>query len=114
MIEVLSQERCVSCDACVRVCPTNVFDKGADGIPVIARKDDCQTCFMCELYCPTDALYVSPHAEQEIAVTEEELEVAGLIGGYRERIGWGKGRVPTASTDASFLMFKAMRKKTGH
>ena len=51
MIEVIDAERCTSCDICVNVCPTNVFDK-TDGIPVIARQSDCQTCFLCELYCP--------------------------------------------------------------
>ena len=34
-------------DICVNVCPTNVSDK-TDGIPVIARQNDCQTCFLCE------------------------------------------------------------------
>ena len=32
------------------------------GVPVIARHDSCQTCFQCEAYCPTDALFVSPLA----------------------------------------------------
>jgi NAD-dependent dihydropyrimidine dehydrogenase PreA subunit len=50
-IEIIDAERCTSCDICVNVCPTNVFDK-TDGIPVIARQNDCQTCFLCELYCP--------------------------------------------------------------
>ena len=63
MIEVIDAERCTSCDICVNVCPTNVFDK-TDGIPVIARQSDCQTCFLCELYCPEDALYVSPFADE--------------------------------------------------
>ncbi|MEW2116710.1 hypothetical protein AB0945_16245, partial [Streptomyces sp. NPDC005474] len=29
------------------VCPTRVFDRGADGVPVIASQDSCQTCFQC-------------------------------------------------------------------
>ncbi len=48
MIEVISGERCIKCDICIEVCPTNVFERGPDGLPVIARQDDCQTCFMCE------------------------------------------------------------------
>ncbi len=52
MIELVSEERCIQCDVCVDVCPTNVFDAVPGGPPVIARKADCQTCFMCEVYCP--------------------------------------------------------------
>ena len=59
MIELISEERCTSCNICVRVCPTNVFDAVEGGIPVIARQQDCQTCYMCELYCPSDAMFVA-------------------------------------------------------
>jgi len=111
MIEIVSKERCVSCDRCVDVCPTNVFDSTPDGVPVIARKDDCQSCFMCELYCPADALYVTPLAEKSIAVNEPELVASGLIGSYRESVGWGKGRKSTASDDGSFIVFRRM---SGH
>ncbi len=60
MIEIISSTACIACDVCIKVCPTDVFERGEDGIPVIARQSDCQTCFMCEAYCPVDALYVSP------------------------------------------------------
>ena len=52
---------------------------------------------MCELYCPVDALYVAPDPENIIGVTEKEIEVRGLLGGYREKVGWGKGRQPVSS-----------------
>ena len=51
MIEIIDPERCTACNICVTACPTNVFDK-TEGLPVIARQADCQTCFLCELYCP--------------------------------------------------------------
>ncbi|AIQ65613.1 NADH dehydrogenase subunit I [compost metagenome] len=97
MIEIVSAERCIGCNQCVSVCPTNVFDKGEAGVPVIARQSDCQTCFMCELYCPVDALYVAPDAEAATGVTEEQLSSGELLGGYRAKVGWGKGRQPVAS-----------------
>ena len=36
MIELVIQSRCIECDRCVRVCPTNVFDAVPGGAPVIA------------------------------------------------------------------------------
>lgn len=60
MIEIVSKDRCIGCDRCVEVCPTNVFDPVPGGAPRIARQQDCQTCFMCEVWCPVDALFVAP------------------------------------------------------
>ncbi|MFD1775257.1 4Fe-4S dicluster domain-containing protein [Paenibacillus rhizophilus] len=97
MIEVISADRCIGCNQCVSVCPTNVFDRSGGKVPVIARQSDCQTCFMCELYCPVDALYVAPDSEAATGITETELKERGLLGGYREKVGWGKGRKPVAS-----------------
>ncbi len=93
MIEILRAQDCIGCDKCVTACPTNVFDRVDGGIPVIARQSDCQTCFMCEAYCPADALYVAPEVDPlppEAAVPTEH------IGRYREKLGWGNGRVPGA------------------
>lgn len=68
--------------------PLDVFDRGADGIPVIARQDDCQTCYQCEVNCPADALFVAPHTHPQPVAPDVQL------GTYREQIGWGKGRTP--------------------
>ncbi|TBL79088.1 4Fe-4S dicluster domain-containing protein [Paenibacillus thalictri] len=108
MIELVSDSRCITCNLCVSVCPTNVFDSTESGIPVIARQSDCQTCFMCELYCPADALYVAPDAEGASAVNEDELEHSGLLGGYREKVGWGPGRKPVAQHQFMYELAKKM------
>jgi len=91
MIEVISESRCVECDICVKVCPANVFD-ATDGVPVIARQDDCQTCFLCEIYCPTDALYVAERADGPLSITEEEVEERNLFGSYSRALGWKRGK----------------------
>jgi NAD-dependent dihydropyrimidine dehydrogenase PreA subunit len=100
MIELVSAARCITCDRCIEACPTNVFDRGADGVPVIVRQSDCQTCFMCEAYCPTDALFVAPQTAPLPAGDplrdEAYLVDSGLLGSYRKQIGWGHGRVPGA------------------
>ena len=103
MIELVSAGRCIGCDKCITVCPTNVFDRGPDGIPIISRHSDCQTCFQCEANCPVDALFVSPFTAPQpptsAANDEQALASSGLLGSYRERIGWGRGRTP-GSKDA--------------
>ena len=103
MIEIVSAARCIDCDKCVEVCPTNVFDAVEGGHPVIARQSDCQTCFMCEAYCPVDALFVAPLAQpadpDSIFVDEDRLLSAGRFGEYREWIGWGHGRKPGSLRD---------------
>jgi NAD-dependent dihydropyrimidine dehydrogenase PreA subunit len=102
MIEVIERSRCIACDLCIQVCPTRVFDSGGDGIPVIARQDSCQTCFQCEAYCPTDALFVAPLVTAAPSGSRfrdvEELMRTGLLGGYRRELGWGHGRALGART----------------
>lgn len=105
MIELISERRCTGCDLCVQVCPTHVFDAVPGGIPVIARQDDCQTCFMCEAYCPVDAMYVAPFAERLAPASEDALAENGLLGSYRRSIGWAPGTRGTV-VDQSFRLLR--------
>ncbi|NMG67619.1 4Fe-4S ferredoxin [Azoarcus indigens] len=100
MIELVSTSRCTECGLCVRVCPTNVFDDH-DGLPVIARQHDCQTCYICEVYCPVDALYVAPYGDQAVTVDEDALAADGTLGSWRAAIGWGRKRVTLAALDTT-------------
>lgn len=103
MIEIVSAERCIDCDKCVEVCPTDVFDAVPDSHPVIARQADCQTCFLCEAYCPVDALFVAPLAIAAVAgssyLDEQKLIADGHLGQYRQWLGWGHGRKPGSLLD---------------
>jgi NAD-dependent dihydropyrimidine dehydrogenase PreA subunit len=104
MIEIVDSGRCTGCNICVRACPTNVFDIVRDQPPRIARQRDCQTCFMCELYCPEDALFVAPQIEPLPVGAVETVE----FGAYRRAIGWGRERQSTADQDASYeLLMRA-------
>lgn len=104
MIELISAERCVACDICVRVCPRDVFDAVEQEIPVIARQEECQTCFLCELYCPVDALFVAPDAEHGVPVVEEELVENRWMGSFVRGMGWRRGRVGGTENDPTLLL----------
>jgi formate hydrogenlyase subunit 6/NADH:ubiquinone oxidoreductase subunit I len=64
---------------------------------------------MCELYCPVDALYVAPESDLQTSVNETELAAKGLLGSYRENIGWRSKRASTAKNDQTFQILKQMR-----
>ena len=102
MIELVSSDRCIKCNLCVNVCPTNVFDAVPNAAPKIARQSDCQTCFMCELYCPVDAMFVAAEVYPLPTVNEAELVASGVLGSYRRDLGWNKGQVSQAKEDTSF------------
>jgi NAD-dependent dihydropyrimidine dehydrogenase PreA subunit len=103
MIELINDDRCTRCNICVRICPTDVFDLVDDGPPVIARQDVCQTCFMCEVHCPEDAMYVAPlrHPVKPGSrhLDEQRLLREGYFGSYRARLGWGADRRPPRNAD---------------
>lgn len=88
MIALLLDERCTSCQRCVQICPANVFDISTAGPPAIARAEDCQTCFACELYCQADALFVEPTVDKQVEVDKAAVQASGLLGVYRRDSGW--------------------------
>ena len=104
MIELLIADRCTGCNICVQVCPTNVFAAVPNARPMIAYQADCQTCFMCELYCPADALYVAPDCAAPVVVDEAEIIASGWLGQYRRDSGWGEHRHDPAHANESWRM----------
>ncbi|TIM31701.1 MAG: ferredoxin family protein [Mesorhizobium sp.] len=88
MIESVIAERCTGCNACVEICPTNVLEAIPGDVPRIARQEDCQTCFMCELYCRADAIYVAPDCENPTPVDKNAILASGLLGEFRRNHGW--------------------------
>ena len=64
---------------------------------------DCQTCFMCELYCPVDAFYVAPEVEHVTRVSEHGIAATGLLGSYRQN-GWAVALGAERPMDQSFKL----------
>ena len=59
LVHAINDDRCVGCDACVAVCPTNVLDLINNKSRVL-RFQDCIQCEQCMWVCPTDALVMYP------------------------------------------------------
>ncbi|HWU02878.1 MAG TPA: ferredoxin family protein [Novosphingobium sp.] len=87
MIALIDETACTGCGTCATVCPTLVFDHGATGaVPAIARIEACQTCYLCELYCPADAIHVGANQfAREEGAADAHLRYAGHI---RADHGW--------------------------
>jgi NAD-dependent dihydropyrimidine dehydrogenase PreA subunit len=99
MIEVVLSDRCTKTGTCAKVCPNDVFDFKPGAPPVIARQEDCVTCFICEAFCKFDALYVSPKAKPDPVTDIPGLLTSGVVGSYRRVLGWDRNAPGAANVD---------------
>jgi NAD-dependent dihydropyrimidine dehydrogenase PreA subunit len=53
-------ELCTNCNVCIEVCPLDVLRESKGSVPLIAYREDCQSCYLCKLYCPGAAIIVTP------------------------------------------------------
>lgn len=89
MIAHIFEDLCDGCNDCVAICPTHVLDASGD-TPIVARIDQCQTCYMCELYCTSDAIYVAPDQHVAEAVDPGAIRASGHLGRIRRDHGWDR------------------------
>lgn len=61
---------CIGCKTCISTCPTDViqFDKESKKA-VIVYPEDCQICHLCRLYCPVDAISITPEKSIPVMVS---------------------------------------------
>lgn len=54
---------CKRCGICIAFCPTKVFDVREDGLPIVARREDCIWCGLCEVRCPDFAILLKGESQ---------------------------------------------------
>lgn len=61
---------CIGCGTCVATCPTYVLRLDeTTGKAVIAHPADCQICHLCRMYCPVQAITISPEKSIPVIVS---------------------------------------------
>ena len=56
-ITEIAPYRCTGCAVCVQSCMNDVI-RIKKGKATIAYQEDCSACFICEIDCPRDAVYL--------------------------------------------------------
>lgn len=60
-VENINEEKCIGCGTCVETCPMDVFRMEKDTKKsAITYQEDCQICHLCRIYCPVDAITITP------------------------------------------------------
>ena len=61
---------CIGCGTCVKTCPTDVFRLDLETHKaVIKYPADCQICHLCRMYCPVDAITITPEKSIPVVVS---------------------------------------------
>ncbi|WP_136797544.1 4Fe-4S dicluster domain-containing protein [Desulfosediminicola ganghwensis] len=61
---------CIGCGTCVLTCPTDVIRLDQrSGKATIQYPADCQICHLCRMYCPVDAITITPEKSIPVVVS---------------------------------------------
>jgi ferredoxin len=73
LLHSINDDRCIGCEACIDVCPTEVLDL-VDHKVRVARFSDCVQCEQCANACPTQALVMYREGTTPRMLTVAELD----------------------------------------
>jgi thioredoxin reductase (NADPH) len=73
LLHSINDDRCIGCEACIDVCPTEVLDL-VDHKVRVSRFSDCVQCEQCATSCPTQALVMYREGTTPRMLTVPELD----------------------------------------
>ncbi|NDY74164.1 [Fe-S]-binding protein [Desulfobacter hydrogenophilus] len=60
-VENIDKDKCIGCGTCIETCPMDVLRLDeTSGQSKIVYPQDCQICHLCRIFCPEDAITISP------------------------------------------------------
>ncbi|WP_117883649.1 4Fe-4S dicluster domain-containing protein [Aureibaculum luteum] len=69
-MSIVSINGCIGCEECIKSCPTDVIRLNRDTKKAeILYPEDCQICHLCRMYCPVDAITISPEKSIPVIVS---------------------------------------------
>ena len=77
LLHSINDDRCIGCEACVDVCPTEVLELDAGHKAKVVRFGDCVQCEQCANACPTTALvmYRQGEAPKTLAAVDATIKL---------------------------------------
>ncbi|MCT4639678.1 MAG: 4Fe-4S binding protein [Bacteroidales bacterium] len=73
------QKKCVSCYACVRVCPVKAIEVPAKNNKANILENRCIGCGQCLNVCPTDAIVFRSHKQITLDLLDSSSKVAAIV-----------------------------------
>jgi NAD-dependent dihydropyrimidine dehydrogenase PreA subunit len=69
-MSITSINGCIGCEECIKSCPTDVIRLNTNTKKAeILYPEDCQICHLCRMYCPVDAITISPEKSIPVIVS---------------------------------------------
>ena len=69
-MSIQSINGCIGCEECIKSCPTDVSRLNSSTKKAeIVYQEDCQICHLCRMYCPVDAIIISPEKTIPVIVS---------------------------------------------
>ncbi len=107
MIELVSAERCITCQACVAACPENVFDRvAAYGLPSSPVRTTARPAFSASSIARSTRSTCRRSPTRMSMLSRQSSRRQGFLAAFAARMGWNAGRPGGTDQDLTYRMFE--------